>query len=98
MNTPNHFRLTIDQNYKLKSEKMRLDNNDVRIIENQGNSIIYEQELDEPGYTFTRSLGATCYEPLGIIHEPVIRKYLIQANDEYVVLATYGLWKSISVD
>jgi len=42
INTPNHIRLTVDQNVKLKSERVRLEINDVRIIENQGKLTIYE--------------------------------------------------------
>ena len=39
---PGYHRLTIDQNVRMKQEKDRLESNDARIVESEGNPRIYE--------------------------------------------------------
>ncbi|KAG5591362.1 hypothetical protein H5410_041876 [Solanum commersonii] len=59
---------------------------------------VYLPKEDVPGLAMTRSFGDFMLKYLGIISEPDVSYHHITPNDQFVVLATDGVWDVLSND
>ena len=50
----------------------------------------------EPGLGVTRSLGDSIHHTVGVLSEPELSEYLIEINDQALVLASTAVWNGLS--
>mmetsp|Transcript_24060 Transcript_24060/g.58902 ORF Transcript_24060/g.58902 Transcript_24060/m.58902 type:complete len:137 (+) Transcript_24060:526-936(+) len=50
------------------------------------------------GLAMARSLGDHAVKPIGVIAEPVVTIHDVRPEDDFVILATDGVWEFISSD
>lgn len=50
------------------------------------------------GLAMSRSIGDHSVKHIGVIPEPDVRKHEVESGDEYLVLASDGLWEFLDVD
>uniref|UniRef100_A0A7R9ZIN9 PPM-type phosphatase domain-containing protein n=1 Tax=Craspedostauros australis TaxID=1486917 RepID=A0A7R9ZIN9_9STRA len=48
------------------------------------------------GLAMARSIGDHAVKPIGVIAEPVVTQHKIHPDDEFMILATDGVWEFIS--
>ena len=56
----------------------------------------YLQQYPWPGTAFTRSIGDSIAERIGVIPTPEVRVHKISASDRFIILATDGVWEFLS--
>lgn len=87
--------LTIDQHPALPEEKRR--------IEQCGGHISFSEGPDHPrvwldashslyGLAMSRSLGDLAMKSIGVTAEPVLSSYELTEDDEFLIIATDGVW------
>eukprot|EP00442_Polarella_glacialis_P036661 CAMPEP_0115158200 /NCGR_PEP_ID=MMETSP0227-20121206/69448_1 /TAXON_ID=89957 /ORGANISM="Polarella glacialis, Strain CCMP 1383" /LENGTH=382 /DNA_ID=CAMNT_0002569621 /DNA_START=40 /DNA_END=1188 /DNA_ORIENTATION=- len=52
--------------------------------------------LEKPGLAVSRSLGDGAARDLGVIAEPVVTSHKLRPEDQFLLIATDGLWDSVS--
>ncbi len=57
---------------------------------------IWSQDGAYPGTAFTRSFGDSIAEELGVNAEPEIVKHVLSAEDQYLVVASDGVWEFLT--
>ncbi|KAL3894654.1 MAG: hypothetical protein SGARI_007671, partial [Bacillariaceae sp.] len=57
-----------------------------------------DPECTQIGLAMARSIGDHAVKPIGVIAEPVVTFHDIQPDDDFVVLATDGVWEFIESD
>ena len=57
---------------------------------------VWNQDLEYPGTAFTRSIGDSLAETLGVIATPEIREHEITADDHVLIIASDGVFEFIT--
>ncbi|KAL3910497.1 MAG: hypothetical protein SGILL_007668, partial [Bacillariaceae sp.] len=92
--------LTQDQNPDLAAEQQRIHEMGgfVSPPPEPGLSarVWLDAECTQIGLAMARSIGDHAVKPIGVIAEPVVSFHNIQPDDDFVILATDGVWEFIS--
>lgn len=92
--------LSVDQSPDLPEEKARIEacGGFVAPPEEEGLSarVYSDSTCTVVGLAMARALGDECAKPLGIISEPVVTVHQLAQTDEFLVLASDGVWEFIS--
>ena len=51
---------------------------------------------EDPGLHIARSIGDYQHHLAGVVAEPDLSEYMIQVNDQIIVLASMGIWDTLS--
>ena len=54
---------------------------------------VWEPETQQPGCAFTRSIGDSVGEGVGVISEPEITLHALREEDAFLVVASDGIWE-----
>ncbi|KAJ8610297.1 hypothetical protein CTAYLR_009076 [Chrysophaeum taylorii] len=94
--------LSIDQNPDTPGERERIEAAGGFVSDPPGEGLSARVWLDKNmtrvGLAMARSLGDNAVKKVGVIAEPEVRKYLLTAEDEFMVMASDGVWEFISSD
>ncbi len=74
---------------ELSERHLLSENSEINRINNLG-VIINEGRIN--GLTISRAFGDLALTKQGIIHEPYLCDYNIEADDRYIVMASDGVW------
>ncbi|KAJ1444771.1 phosphatase 2C-like domain-containing protein [Pelagophyceae sp. CCMP2097] len=92
--------LTVDQNPDLPGERARIEaaGGFVKPSPEPGYSarVYLDPGFTSVGLAMSRSLGDRCVKHVGVIATPVISSHDLAADDEFLVLASDGIWEFIS--
>jgi len=95
--------LSEDQKPENPEEKKRILNNGGRVEplpgppgEDCGPPRVWLAEVDVPGLAMSRSIGDEVSQTVGVISVPEIKLHDIDSEDEFIVLASDGVWEFIS--
>jgi protein phosphatase PTC2/3 len=92
--------LTVDQNPDLPEERERIERMGgfVSPPPEPGLSarVWLDAECSQIGLAMARSLGDHAVKQVGVIAEPVVSFHDIEKDDDFVILATDGVWEFIS--
>lgn len=95
----NPVQLTVDLKPDIPSEAMRIQNCEGRVFSAAEESQVYRiymPEEDCPGLAMSRAFGDFCLKDYGLISVPDVFYRKITKLDEFVVLATDGVWDVLS--
>lgn len=92
--------LTVDQNPHLPSERARIERMGGYVTDPPGPGLTSRVWLD-PDYTqvglaMARSIGDHAAAQVGVIADPVVTTHEVQVGDEFLVLASDGVWEFLS--
>lgn len=59
-------------------------------------SVWLDKECSQIGLAMARSIGDHAVKPVGVIAEPVVSFHTLQETDEFLILATDGVWEFVS--
>ncbi|CAJ1966310.1 unnamed protein product [Cylindrotheca closterium] len=94
--------LTKDQNPDLPEEMARIQKMGGFVTPPPEPGLSARVWLDEDctqiGLAMARSLGDHAVKPIGVIAEPVVTIHDVRPEDDFVILATDGVWEFISSD
>jgi len=95
--------LTVDQNPDSPGEQTRIEKCGGFVSPPPEIGLSARVWLDEGctqiGLAMSRSIGDHLVKPVGVIAKPVVTKYEIQDKDEFMILATDGVWEFLeSID
>lgn len=92
--------LTIDQNPDSPGEKERIEaaGGFVSPPPEEGLSarVWLDAGFSQIGLAMGRSLGDYAVKTVGVIAEPVVSRHELQPNDEFMIIATDGVWEFLS--
>lgn len=92
--------LTQDQNPDLPEERERIEDMGGFVSPPPEPSLSARVWLDEMctqiGLAMARSIGDHAVKPIGVISEPVVSFHELQPEDDFVILATDGVWEFLS--
>jgi serine/threonine protein phosphatase PrpC len=92
--------LTQDQNPDLPQEQERIEEMGgfVSPPPEPGLSarVWLDYECTQIGLAMARSIGDHAVKPIGVIAEPVVSFHEIKSDDEFVILASDGVWEFVS--
>ncbi|XP_028764464.1 probable protein phosphatase 2C 65 [Neltuma alba] len=91
--------LTVDLKPDIPSEAMRIQNCEGRVFAAAEESQVYRiymPDEDCPGLAMSRAFGDFCLKDYGLISVPDVFYRKITKQDEFVVLATDGIWDVLS--
>ncbi|RDX61619.1 putative protein phosphatase 2C 74, partial [Mucuna pruriens] len=89
------IQLTVDLTPDTPSEALRIINSGGKIFPAEGNPSInrvWMPKGDSPGLAMARAFGNFCLKDYGVISVPDISYRKVTNQDEFVVLATDGVW------
>ncbi|KAL0544833.1 hypothetical protein IC582_019960 [Cucumis melo] len=89
------IQLTVDQKPNIPCEAERIKNRQGRIIAEKEEPDIYRVWVPDgnyPGLAMSRSLGDFCLKDYGLISTPQVSYRKLTRKDEFIVLATDGIW------
>ncbi|OMJ67230.1 hypothetical protein SteCoe_35660 [Stentor coeruleus] len=102
-NEPNSLQLTIDHSTKNTKEMVRvlksggcLQQNFNKYGNRCGPYYIWKNYSNKPGIPISRCIGYTCAEDIGINSNPDVISEEITMDDEFLVVATKGVWDVMS--
>ena len=58
---------------------------------------VFANDNDMTGLHLTRSLGDTVAHKAGVISEPEIKHFLLEVDDQILIMASDGIWDLMSV-
>jgi protein phosphatase 2C family protein 2/3 len=94
--------LSVDQNPDSPGEKERIEScgGFVSLPPEPGLSarVWLDSDFTHIGLAMARSIGDHALKPVGVISEPVVTKHDITDQDEFIIIATDGVWVSRSID
>lgn len=94
------FDLTIDQNPDSAGEQERIEmaGGFVSPPPEEGLSarVWLDANFSQIGLAMARSIGDYAVKNVGVIAEPVVTKYEIKKEDDYMIIATDGVWEFLS--
>ena len=92
--------LTIDQNPDLPEERQRIENMGGFVSPPPEPGLSARVWLDEGfsqiGLAMARSIGDHAVARVGVIAEPVVSTHKVEEEDEFMIIATDGVWEFIS--
>lgn len=95
--------LTDDQKPEREDEAKRIEANNGRVDackgmdgEDIGPKRVWLRTQDVPGLAMTRSFGDLIAASVGVIAHPEVWTHTIQTNDQFMILASDGVWEFIS--
>eukprot|EP00559_Dactyliosolen_fragilissimus_P005051 CAMPEP_0184869844 /NCGR_PEP_ID=MMETSP0580-20130426/35536_1 /TAXON_ID=1118495 /ORGANISM="Dactyliosolen fragilissimus" /LENGTH=583 /DNA_ID=CAMNT_0027371601 /DNA_START=104 /DNA_END=1855 /DNA_ORIENTATION=+ len=92
--------LSVDQNPDSSGEKSRIlvSGGFVSPPPEPGLSarVWLDEEMTKVGLAMSRSLGDYAVKTVGVISTPVVTFHKLQSNDDFLILATDGVWEFIS--
>lgn len=90
--------LTKDHKPSNKEEKKRIVANggQVRRLDGDINDRLFEKGKLFPGLAMSRSIGDTVGQSCGVIAEPDVNCFKFTENDEFLLLASDGIWEFIT--
>ncbi len=83
------FTSTVDHTYWIKAEADRIKQNGGQI--RNGRILIFKTQ-GIGSLAMTRALGDKFYSPVGVIPTPEIQMHKLTATDQFLLLATDGIW------
>ncbi|KAG7033746.1 putative protein phosphatase 2C 73, partial [Cucurbita argyrosperma subsp. argyrosperma] len=89
------IQLTVDHKPNIPCEAERIHNSHGRITAEKEDPDIHRvwvPDADYPGLAMSRSLGDFCLKDYGVISNPQISYRNLTRKDEFIVLATDGVW------
>ncbi|MCL7043490.1 hypothetical protein MKW94_020863 [Papaver nudicaule] len=90
-------RLTKDLTPNLKTEAERIRNRNGRVFALKGDvARVWLPDKDSPGLAMSRAFGDFCFSKYGVTSEPEVSYRRLTDKDEFVVLATDGIWDVLS--
>ncbi|XP_072974759.1 probable protein phosphatase 2C 73 [Typha angustifolia] len=98
-NEPIAVQLTTDLKPNLPSEEERIKSCRGRVFALKEEPDIHRMWLpdeDSPGLAMARAFGDFCLKDFGLISTPQVSHWKISEKDEFVVLATDGVWDVLS--
>ncbi|KAJ3680900.1 hypothetical protein LUZ60_015389 [Juncus effusus] len=93
--------LTIDHKPDLPSEDKRITSCKGRVFALEEESDVHRlwlPEEDSPGLAMSRAFGDFCLKDCGLISTPEVSYRRLSEKDEFLVLATDGIWDVLSND
>ncbi|KAL3617438.1 hypothetical protein CASFOL_037759 [Castilleja foliolosa] len=93
--------LTVDLKPNLPSEAERIRSCEGRVLAMEEEPNVYRVWMpneDCPGLAMTRAFGDFCLKDFGLISTPQVSYRKLTDADEFVVLATDGIWDALSND
>lgn len=91
--------LTVDLKPNLPSEYERIRNCNGRVFAREKESSVFRvwmPDQDSPGLAMARAFGDFCLKDFGLISVPEIYHRKLTEKDEFLVLATDGIWDVLS--
>lgn len=90
--------LTVDHKPTLPEEKERIETHggEVRRLQGDIPHRVFIRGRLYPGLAMSRAIGDTVGNMVGLTAEPEIKKYELGERDEYLIIATDGVWEFIS--
>ena len=92
--------LTVDQNPDLPEEQARIEHMGGFVSPPPEPGLSARVWLDpactQIGLAMSRSLGDHAVKEIGVIAEPVVVQYQVTEDDQFVIIATDGVWEFIS--
>ncbi|KAK8561589.1 hypothetical protein V6N13_149245 [Hibiscus sabdariffa] len=91
--------LTVDLKPSIQSEAQRIEKNGGRVfaMEEEPNVLrVWMRDQDCPGLAMSRALGDFCLKDHGLISTPQVFYRTLTPKDEFVVMATDGVWDVLS--
>lgn len=87
--------LTIDHKPQLPTEKKRIvqSGGEVRKLEGDVPHRVFVRGRAFPGLAMSRAIGDQIANAVGVSSEPDVNVFPIEANDEFVILASDGVWE-----
>ncbi|KAG2691014.1 hypothetical protein I3760_09G216900 [Carya illinoinensis] len=89
------IQLTVDMKPDISSEAERIKNCQGRVFAIDGEPNVYRMWMpdeDCPGLAMSRAFGDFCLKNCGLISIPEVSYWKLTNDDEFVVLATDGIW------
>uniref|UniRef100_A0A7N0UHJ3 protein-serine/threonine phosphatase n=1 Tax=Kalanchoe fedtschenkoi TaxID=63787 RepID=A0A7N0UHJ3_KALFE len=93
------IQLTVDFKPNIPQEAERISQCNGRVFCLEDEPGVYRVWLpheESPGLAMSRALGDYCVKDHGLISEPEVTQWPISARDQFVILATDGVWDVIS--
>lgn len=93
--------LTVDFKPNLPQEKERIRrcNGQVYCLADEpGVHRVWQPNRESPGLAMSRAFGDYCVKDYGVISVPEVTQRRISSNDQFVILATDGVWDVLSND
>lgn len=93
--------LTVDLKPNLPQEKERIRrcNGQVYCLADEpGVHRVWQPSRESPGLAMSRAFGDYCVKDCGVISTPEVTQRRIGASDQFVILATDGVWDVLSND
>ncbi|KAL0318151.1 UNVERIFIED_CONTAM: putative protein phosphatase 2C 65 [Sesamum calycinum] len=93
--------LTVDLKPNLRAEAERIASRHGRVFATNEDPKVYRvwmPDQDCPGLAMARAFGDFCLKDYGLISTPEVTCRKLSENDEFVVLATDGIWDVLSND
>uniref|UniRef100_A0A7S4EFC8 PPM-type phosphatase domain-containing protein n=1 Tax=Pseudo-nitzschia australis TaxID=44445 RepID=A0A7S4EFC8_9STRA len=92
--------LTVDQNPDLPAEQERIESMGGYVTPapepGLSSRVWLDKECSQIGLAMARSIGDHAVKSIGVIAEPVVSFHDVRENDDFLVLATDGVWEFIS--
>ena len=95
--------LSRDHKPELEEEFERITSMNGRVFpffNNQGNPVgphrVWHPQLNFPGLAMSRSLGDYVAHQYGVSSEPELTEYNIQPQDEFLIVASDGVWEFLT--
>lgn len=91
--------LTVDLKPNLPSEAQRIRSRQGRVLAMEEEPNVYRiwmPDTDSPGLAMARAFGDFCLKDYGLISTPEVTYRKLTDKDEFVVLATDGIWDVLS--
>jgi len=87
--------LTVDHKPNLPKEKKRINNagGEVKLLEGDVPHRVFVRGRPFPGLAMSRSLGDFIAQMVGVTAEPEIFCRKLSGNDEFIVVASDGVWE-----
>lgn len=93
------LQLTGDHNVTLKSEYTRIfaHGGEIRKYDDEAPRVVAYNETGQMyALGMSRSVGDLCFTKVGVTHEPTVSSRTIEHEDEWIIMASDGIWEFIT--
>lgn len=80
----------------MERERIELHGGEVKKLPGDILDRVFAKGTEDPGLSMSRSIGDTDAQAVGVLPEPDILEIQLEANDEFVLLCSDGIWEFIS--